>query len=137
MAVRLAEEAGLGNAATAEFLLDRDGAFWFLEVNTRLQVEHPVTELVSGIDIVHEQFRIAAGQPLSRRVLPPPNGRPGPRSHAIELRISRREPGRGSSLRHPARSHAGDARRARASASTRPSRPATASRRSTTRSSRS
>ena len=67
MAVRLGMSAGLRNAATAEFLHDRDGGFWFLEVNTRLQVEHPVTELVAGVDIVHEQFRLAAGAPLSAR----------------------------------------------------------------------
>ena len=64
MAVRMGSAAGLRNAATCEFLYDRDGEFWFLEVNTRLQVEHPVTELVAGLDIVHEQFRLAAGQPL-------------------------------------------------------------------------
>src|SRR5262249_13168236 len=65
MAVRLCEAAGLRNAATCEFLLDPDGRFWFLEVNTRLQVEHGVTELVAGVDIVTEQLRIAAGAPLS------------------------------------------------------------------------
>jgi acetyl/propionyl-CoA carboxylase alpha subunit len=92
MGVRLAEEAGLANAATAEFLLDRDGAFWFLEVNTRLQVEHPVTELVSGIDIVAEQFRIAAGQPLSARVLAAAERAARPNSHAIELRLSAENP---------------------------------------------
>jgi acetyl-CoA carboxylase biotin carboxylase subunit len=92
MAVRLAEEAGLANAATAEFLLDRDGSFWFLEVNTRLQVEHPVTELVSGIDIVQEQFRIAAGEPLSSRVLAAAERAARPTSHAIELRISAENP---------------------------------------------
>jgi len=94
MAVRLAEEAGLVNAATAEFLLDRDGSFWFLEVNTRLQVEHPVTELVSGIDIVHEQFRIAAGEPLSQRVRAAAERAARPASHAIELRISAEDPAR-------------------------------------------
>ena len=55
------------NAATVEFLLDPDGRFWFLEVNTRLQVEHGVTELAAGVDIVREQLVIAAGRPLSRR----------------------------------------------------------------------
>ena len=92
MAVRLAEVAGLRNAATAEFLLDRDGAFWFLEVNTRLQVEHPVTELVSGVDIVHEQLRVAAGRPLSDRALRAAERAARPTSHAIEVRISAENP---------------------------------------------
>src|SRR3954453_17581457 len=69
MAVELGREAQLRGAATCEFLLDTDGRFWFLEVNTRLQVEHGVTELVSGVDIVREQFRIAAGEPLDESVL--------------------------------------------------------------------
>ena len=60
---------GLRNAATCEFLLDPDGRFWFLEVNTRLQVEHGVTELVAGVDIVREQFLVAAGLPLGDDVL--------------------------------------------------------------------
>jgi acetyl/propionyl-CoA carboxylase alpha subunit len=92
MAVRLAETAGLSNAATAEFLLDGDGSFWFLEVNTRLQVEHPVTELVSGVDIVQEQLRIAAGAALSERVLEAADRAALPRSHAIEIRISAENP---------------------------------------------
>ena len=65
LAIRLGQAAGLRNAATCEFLYDGDGAFWFLEVNPRLQVEHGVTELVAGVDIVREQLRIAAGMPLS------------------------------------------------------------------------
>ncbi len=68
LAVRLGEAAGLRNAATCEFLLDPDGRFWFLEVNTRLQVEHGVTELVAGVDIVREQLWLAAGAPLSAEV---------------------------------------------------------------------
>jgi acetyl-CoA carboxylase, biotin carboxylase subunit len=92
MAVRMGEEAGLANAATVEFLLDRDGGFWFLEVNTRLQVEHPVTELVAGVDIVAEQFRIAAGEPLSARVLAAAEQAARPTSHAIEVRISAENP---------------------------------------------
>jgi acetyl/propionyl-CoA carboxylase alpha subunit len=94
MAVRLGVAAGLQNAATVEFLCDRDGAFWFLEVNTRLQVEHPVTEMVSGIDLVVEQFKLAAGAPLSDRVRAAADRAPRPTSHAIEVRISAEDPAR-------------------------------------------
>ena len=94
MAERMGAAAGLRNAATCEFLLDRDGQFWFLEVNTRLQVEHPVTELVAGIDIVQEQLRLAAGWPLSERVRAAAERAVRPSSHAIELRISAEDPGR-------------------------------------------
>ena len=63
-AVRIGKEIGYRNAGTIEFLVDKDLNFYFLEMNTRIQVEHPVTEMVTGIDIVEEQIRIAAGQPL-------------------------------------------------------------------------
>jgi acetyl-CoA carboxylase biotin carboxylase subunit len=63
-ATRLASAAGYSNAGTVEFLVDRDGSFYFIEVNTRIQVEHPVTEMVTGIDLIKEQIRIASGEPL-------------------------------------------------------------------------
>jgi acetyl/propionyl-CoA carboxylase alpha subunit len=94
MAVRIASAAGLTNAATAEFLLDGAGGFWFLEVNTRLQVEHGVTELVTGLDIVHEQFHLASGAPLSARALDAAARAAEPESHAIEVRLSAEDPAR-------------------------------------------
>jgi acetyl/propionyl-CoA carboxylase alpha subunit len=94
MAVRVASAAGLRNAATCEFLYDTDGRFWFLEVNTRLQVEHGVTELVAGLDIVREQFWLAAGAPLSDRALAAAAMAATPSSHAIEVRLSAEDPAR-------------------------------------------
>jgi len=86
---RACSAIGYRNAGTFEFLLDPDGGFHFIEVNCRLQVEHPVTELVTGIDIVREQIRIAAGGTLD--VV----GRAPRRGHAIEIRINAEDPARG------------------------------------------
>jgi acetyl/propionyl-CoA carboxylase alpha subunit len=94
LAVRVATTAGLRNAATAEFLRAPDGTFYFLEVNTRLQVEHGVTELVSGLDIVREQLFLAAGRPLSDAALAAADRAAEPTSHAIEVRLSAEDPGR-------------------------------------------
>ena len=89
-AVRGALAAGYTNAGTMEFLLDSQGNFYFMEMNTRIQVEHPVTEMVTGVDLIKEQIKIAAGQPLSLKqedvVI---------KGHAIECRINAEDPDKG------------------------------------------
>jgi len=86
-AVKLAKSVGYENAGTIEFLVDQDRHFYFIEMNTRIQVEHTITEEVYGCDLVKEQIRIAAGQPLSPHV-----AHATARLHAIECRINAEDP---------------------------------------------
>ena len=94
LAVRVASAAGLRNAATCEFLHDGEGRSWFLEINTRLQVEHGITELVTGLDLVGEQLWLAAGAPLSAEALAAAERAADPNGHAIEVRLSAEDPAR-------------------------------------------
>jgi acetyl-CoA carboxylase biotin carboxylase subunit len=89
-ALKLAKEVKYTSAGTIEFLMDKEGEFYFMEMNTRVQVEHPVTELIMGVDIIKEQIRISAGERLSivKDYLEP-------RGHAIECRINAENPADG------------------------------------------
>src|SRR5205807_2352809 len=86
-AVKLAKSVGYENAGTIEFLVDKDHHFYFMEMNTRIQVEHTITEEVYGCDLVKEQIRIAAGERLSPHI-----ARASPRLHAIQCRINAEDP---------------------------------------------
>ena len=86
-AVTAAKAAGYVNAGTIEFLLEPDGKFWFMEMNTRIQVEHPVTEMVSGVDLMKEMIRVAAGEPLSVK-----QEDIHLQGHAMECRINAEDP---------------------------------------------
>jgi acetyl-CoA carboxylase biotin carboxylase subunit len=88
-AVKLAKSVGYQNAGTIEFLVDDDEHFYFIEMNTRIQVEHTITEEVYGCDLVKEQIRIAAGEPLSHHIV-----HAVPRLHAIQCRINAEDPAR-------------------------------------------
>ena len=86
-AVRLAEAAGYSNAGTVEFLVDEDESFYFIEMNTRLQVEHPITEMITGIDLVKEQLKVTAGEGLSVG-----QDELSLAGHALEFRVNAEDP---------------------------------------------
>ncbi len=86
-AVAAARAAGYVSAGTVEFLLAADGRYSFMEMNTRIQVEHPVTEMITGVDLVKEQLLIASGERMTVR-----KGRIVPKGHAIEFRINAEDP---------------------------------------------
>jgi len=90
LAVQAAQTVGYRNAGTVEFLMDKDSSFYFMEMNTRVQVEHPVTEEITGVDIVQEQIRVAAGLPLSYS-----QEKIAPRGFAMEFRINAEDPKNG------------------------------------------
>lgn len=96
IAVRAAKAAGYYSAGTAEFVLDQEGKFYFIEMNTRIQVEHPVTEMITGIDLIREQIKIAAGRSLSVTQEEVLTG-----GHAIECRINALQPGTIQQLHFP------------------------------------
>ena len=87
-AVRGAKAIDYVGAGTIEMLLDTDGSYYFMEMNTRIQVEHPVTEMITGVDLVKEQIRVAAGERLSVTSMPPLRG------HVIEVRVNAEDPAR-------------------------------------------
>ena len=89
-AVRLAKTAGYHSAGTVEFIVDQQGNFYFIEINARIQVEHPVSEMVTGIDLVKAQIRVAAGEKLEMK-----QEDIVPRGHAIECRINAEDPANG------------------------------------------